>query len=149
MQTCFTKEKEEEMQCNVSLLQCKDFNFFCCLCAFSTMQPFFFLAMHICYNANLLHGRGKRSTLTFCFVRTPKKVIFFLLHFFGLQYFFFLWHAIILLHGIRRRNTHMLLFLATTYPMLFIFCCISFQLLCFFGCDASCCFLKFFPRLER
>ncbi len=87
---------------------------------------FFFLAMHICYNANLLHARRKRSTLTSSFFATTQKKKSFLLiacflAFFLLQYFISLWHAIALLHGIRRRNTHMLLFLPTTYPILFIY----------------------------
>lgn len=33
----------------------------------------FFLAMHICYNANLLHGRRKRSTLISFFLLQHKK----------------------------------------------------------------------------
>ncbi len=108
----------------------------------------FFLVMHICYDANLLHGRKKRTTLTSFFCYNTKKKIFssycmFFWLFFGYNISFSL------LHGIRRRNMHVLLFLATTYPMLFICCCISLQLLCFFGCDASRCILKFFPRLER
>jgi hypothetical protein len=79
------------------------------------------LFLFFCYNT-----KKKKNLLIACF-----------LAFVWLQYFFSLWHAIALLHGRRRRNTHMLLFLATTYPILLLLFCISLQLFCFFGCDAS------------
>jgi len=118
-------------------MQRKDFfSFFMCIFYNANL---FFLAMHICYDANLLHVRRKRSTLLlFCY--NTKKTSFLLiacfLAFFWLQYFIFLWHAITLLHGIRRRNTYMLLFLATTYPILLLFLYfsstpLSFWLQCF------------------
>jgi len=93
--------------------------------------------MQTCY----IEEEKEAHLLLLLLLQHKKKVIFFLLHvflaFFWLQYFFSLWHAIALLHGIKRRNMHVLLFLVTTYPMLFILCCISLQFLCFFGCDAS------------
>ncbi len=103
MQTCFTKERRRRnaMQCELVTwekhrgriffflvtMQRKDFFSFS-VCIFYN-ATFFFLSVHICYNANLLHGRRKRSTLTFSFFATTKKkkVLFFLLHVF-LAFFF-------------------------------------------------------------
>jgi len=85
--------KKKEMQCNVSLLymkniedesffsllQCKENIIFHFLCAFSTMQPFFFLAMQTCYMQE-----EKEAHLLLLFATTQNIYFFFLLHVFWL-----------------------------------------------------------------
>jgi hypothetical protein len=116
------KKKKGEMQCNVSLLygknieeefvflvsmQRKDFSFSMCIFYNAT----FFFSCH----AHLLRCKT-------CYMEEEKKEhTYYFFGFFWLQYFFSLWHAIALLHGIRRKNTHMFLFLATTYAILFFY----------------------------
>ncbi len=105
-----------------SLLQCKEIFFFHFLCAFSTMQPFFFLPCTFATIQTCQMQEEKEAHLLLLFCYNTKKKLFLLiacfLTFFLLQYFISLWHAIAQLHGIK---THMLLFIATTYPILLLF----------------------------
>lgn len=142
------------MQCNVSLLygknieeksffsllQCKEKIFFCFLCAFSTMQPFFFLPCTFAMMQTCYMQEEKEAHLLLLFATTQKKNLFFLLHFFG----FFLatiFHLFVACNRLvtwnkKKKHTHPS-FSCYNISYIFILFCISFQLLCFFGCNAS------------